>query len=130
MRGLLAALAVLFVAPSAVAADAPVPKSAAFEACIATTHGATFPLLHCYAAEMQLRDDAMTAAYDAALAAARDPRTKVYLARSQTAWSDYLDAWCEARVPRSGSHARLMLMECRLEETVERTAALKALFAR
>jgi len=124
----LAAGAAFFVAitGAALAADAP-PKSAAFEACAAQAHGATYPLLHCYSLEMQTADDAMTAAYQDALAAKSDPKTKDYLTRSQTAWSDYRGAWCEATVPRLGSLARFKLFECRLTETARRTEELKAL---
>ncbi|MBL7096928.1 MAG: DUF1311 domain-containing protein [Alphaproteobacteria bacterium] len=120
--------ALLVAAPLAFAADA--PKSAGFEACAAKAHGATFPLLHCYAQEMQARDDAVAAAYNAALAAAADPRTKGFIQASQTAWESYRNAWCEAQVSRSGSLARLKLMECRLQETAMRTNALKELVAR
>lgn len=123
--GFLLAAAIILGATSALAEDA--PKSAAFEACAAKTHGATFPLLRCYSQEMQAADDAMTAAYQNALAAIADPKTKDFLTRSQTAWSDYRNAWCEATVPRSGSLARFKLFECRLAETARRVDQLKAL---
>jgi uncharacterized protein YecT (DUF1311 family) len=79
---------------------------------------------------MQARDDAMAAAYNAALAAAGDSKTKGFIEASQTAWESYRDTWCEASVPRGGSLARLKLMECRLRETAVRTDALKGLAAR
>ena len=90
-------------------------------------HGATFPVLHCFAQEMEMREAAMTAAYNAALAATTDPRSKQFIQTSQTAWSDYLDAWCEGTVPRSGLLARLRLMDCRVAETARRTDELKRL---
>jgi uncharacterized protein YecT (DUF1311 family) len=121
----LAALIALGASP-ALAAGA---TGGAFETCAAKAHGATFSLLHCYAQEMQAREDAMTTAYNAALDAA-DPKTKGFIERSQTAWTDYRDAWCEATVPRSGSLARLRLMRCRLDETARRTDALRALTGR
>jgi len=127
-RVVLAAALLVATLPPALADD--VSKSAAFEACAAKAHGATFPLLHCYAQEMQAREDAMTAAYSAARAAASDDKTKGYVEASQTAWLSYRDAWCEALVPRSGSLARLKLMECRLRETAIRTDALKGLAVR
>ena len=99
---------------------------ATFEACAAKAHGATFPLLHCYAQQMQADEDAMTAAYDAALAAASDPKTRNFLAASQDAWTGYRDAWCEATVPRAGSLARLKLMQCRIAQTARRAAELGA----
>jgi uncharacterized protein YecT (DUF1311 family) len=116
------AIGVLFAGPSMAAGH-----SAAFEECAAKTHGATFPLLHCYSEEMKAEDDALVTAYDAARAATSNPKTLDYLARSQTAWSDYRDAWCEATVPRSGSLARIRLFECRLALTSDRIAALKDL---
>jgi uncharacterized protein YecT (DUF1311 family) len=110
-----------------VALGADSPNSAAFEACAAKAHGATFPLLECYAQDMEAHEAAMTAALDAALAARSDPRAKKFIQTSQTAWSDYRDAWCEATVPRSGSLARLKLMACRVAETARRTDELKQL---
>ena len=114
----------LAVAPASAAAVS--EKSAVFEACAARAHGATFPLLHCYSVEMQAADAAMAAAYKAARAGASDGKTRGFLVRSQTVWLDFRDAWCEARVPRSGSLARFKLFECRLAETKQRTAELKA----
>lgn len=105
-------------------------QSAAFEACAAKAHGATFPLLHCYAQEMQADEDAMMAIYNAVTAAASDAKSKDYLTASQAAWTSYRDAWCEATVPRGGSLARLKLMECRIAQTARRTAELKALESR
>jgi uncharacterized protein YecT (DUF1311 family) len=125
----LAALAIAALLAAAAPARAD-DLSPAFQACAAKAHGATYPMLHCYAAEMQARDDAMDAAYAAALKAATDPRTKKYLTASQIAWSDYRDAWCEATVSRSGSLARLRLMRCRLDLTATRTAALATLAGR
>lgn len=101
--------------------------STAFEACAAQAHGATYPLLHCYSAEMKAADDAMGAALDAATAAMTDRHTTDYLTRSQKAWLDYRDAWCEATVPRAGSLARLKLFECRLALTARRIEELKSL---
>ena len=104
----------------------PFAKSGAFAACARQAHSATFPLLHCYSVESQAADAAMAAAYRGALAGVVDHKTRSYLARSQAAWSDFRDAWCEATVPRSGSLARIKLFECRLAETKRRTTALKA----
>ena len=125
MRPILALIIASATASSA-AAESSAAKSAAFEACAARAHGATYPLLHCYSREMQAADAALAGAFAAALANARDPKTKAYLARSQTAWLDYRDAWCEAGVARSGSLARLKLFECRLALTASRTADLNA----
>ena len=111
---------------AAAAAEAPA-KSDAFEACAAQAHGTTYPMLHCYSLEMQAADDAMTASYQSALAAKSDPKTKDYLTRSQAAWSDYRDAWCEATVSRSGTMARFKLFECRLTETARRAEELRDL---
>ena len=121
MRALCAIVVWLALGPASAAAVS--EKSAAFEACAARAHGVTLPLLHCYSAEMQSADAAMAAAYKAARAGYG--KTRSYLLRSQAAWSDFRDAWCEARVPRSGSLARFKLLECRLAETKLRTAELK-----
>ena len=121
---------ILFGAAIAAAADSSLGKSKAFAACARQAHGATFPLLHCYSVEMQAADRAMAAAYKTALAGVADHKTRGYLARSQEAWSDFRDAWCEATVPRSGSLARIKLFECRLAETRRRAAALKAATSR
>jgi uncharacterized protein YecT (DUF1311 family) len=122
---ILAALAIcaFFAGVPAAAAG----HSTAFEACAAKTHGATFPLLRCYSEEMKAADDRLAAAFDAARTARSDPKTLDYLTRSQSSWSDYRDAWCEATVPRMGSLARLKLFECRLAETARRTEALQSL---
>lgn len=117
------ASAFLALAPSiafAAASDA----DTNFAACAKRAHGATYPMLHCYSEEMQASDAAMTASYKNALAHAADPTTKRYLTRSQTAWVNYRDAWCEATVSRSGSLARIKLMECRIDETKKRAEAL------
>jgi len=121
-RDLLASLALLVV----VAAPAHA-AGAAFAVCAAAAHGATFPLLHCYAIELKASEEAMASALTKAERATRDPKTLDFLERSQSAWSDYRDAWCEARVPRSGSLARIELMACRLAETQRRMAELRAL---
>jgi uncharacterized protein YecT (DUF1311 family) len=122
-------LTIAIVAASATPLAADLPMSAAFRACAAKAH-ATYPRLHCYSIEAQARNDALNSAYAAALAAKSDPRTKDYLAKSQTAWSDYLDAWCEATVSRSGSGARFGLFDCRLRETTRRTKELISLLWR
>lgn len=124
----LSASALLALVPSlAFAAASDVDTN--FAACAKNAHGATYPMLHCYSEEMRASDAAMTDSYKDALAHAADPATKRYLARSQTAWVTYRDAWCEATVSRSGSLARLKLMECRIDETKKRTAALTNLAA-
>lgn len=119
-------LTIAMVAAAATPMAADVPMSAAFRTCAVKAH-ATYPRLHCYSIEAQAREDALNSAYAAALAAKSDPRTKDYLAKSQAAWSDYLDAWCEATVSRSGSGGRFGLFACRLRETTRRTKELKSL---
>ena len=124
LRALCAIAVWLALVPASAAAVS--EKSAVFEACAARAHGATFPLLHCYSVDMQAADVALAAAYKAARDGASDGKTRGFLVRSQAAWLDFRDAWCEARVPRSGSLARFKLFECRLAETKQRTAELKA----
>ena len=103
--------------------------SADFVACAKKVHGATFPLLHCYSEEMKAQDAALAAAYERARRSTDNTTTKKFLTRSQAAWENYRDAWCEATVSRSGSLARVKLFECRLSETKRRTEALANLSA-
>lgn len=124
----LIALAIAALAPS-IAFAATSDTDTDFAACAKKAHGATYPMLHCYSQEMQAADDAMTASYKTASAQISNATTKRYLTRSQTAWVSYRDAWCEATVSRSGSLARLKLMECRIDETKKRTEALTNLAA-
>ena len=101
------------------------PKTEEFMTCAAHAR-ATYPRLECYAVEMNKRESAMQAAYNAAIKATVHLETRECLARSQTAWLEYLDAWCAANVPRSGSLAKLSDMDCRLDEIIKRTDALRA----
>ena len=122
LRSLIACSAILLAAVTARAATN--DESVDFKTCAKKAHGATYPMLHCYSEEMKAADDAMTATYDRVREDIANPTTKNYLTRSQKAWEDYRDAWCEATVSRSGSLARIRLMECRIDETKKRTQAL------
>src|SRR5689334_17532190 len=123
-RSLIVLAALAFVATSAHAATS--GNSADFEACAKKAHG-TFPLLHCYSEEMKAADSAVSASYQKALDHTANAMTKKYLTRSQAAWESYRDAWCEATVSRSGSLARIRLLECRVDVTKHRAAELAAL---
>ena len=102
------------------------PAGDAFEACAKRTHGATFPLLHCYSVEIAAVERLMNVALAARAETTVDPKAKGYFERSQAAWSDFRDAWCEANVARRGSLARLKLMACRLSLAKQRLRQLTA----
>jgi uncharacterized protein YecT (DUF1311 family) len=125
VRSLIALAVLAFVAATAQAATN--TKSEDFEACAKKAHGATFPLLHCFSEEMKAADDVVRASYKKALDQTSNATTKKFLTRAQTAWENYRDAWCEATVARSGSLARIRLLECRVDETRHRAAELAAL---
>src|ERR1043165_7090351 len=109
-RPLIVFAALVFTSPTS--DQATNNKSEEFEACAKKAHGATFPMLHCYSEEMKAADDAVAASYKKALDQTSNATTKSFLTRSQKAWQSYRDAWCEATVSRSGSRARIRLLEC------------------
>ncbi len=124
MRRIVAALSL-----SATVAAASAETSAAYDACIADSGGATAVVLACMAAEIE-RQEVEMARLSRRFLATLDPERAARWWETQRVWRLYREWQCAFfRHPRSGSGGVVDAQQCVLDETVRHVAVLRALVA-
>lgn len=99
----------------------------AFRGCPGFDSGVTPEILACIAAEFEIQDKRLNAAYAKALSGLSAPR-KTKLRSAQRAWMAYRDAWCGVTYDAdSGQQEHIDSNQCMLDETIAQTIRLEEL---